>query len=617
MKRRMLALLTAMLLILGAPLQVLAATHDVSDFEGVENAFLTDTDEEVTVNLTNNITWEYSLGVNEGQNYTVNGNGNDIAGNVGFYGDADVTVNADIVDGSLTAMDGADVTLNGDISGDSGIYVYDSSATVNGDVTIEAEEGQGYIETYEGELTVNGDVSTTNGIGASDATVVIDGNVKADGYVNAYNSDFSVSGDVAATNVGADNADLAIVGNLTGEYLSGYNSDMTVDGNVDAENVYVDESSTLSIEGNVTASNVTAWNSDLTIVGDVDAFVYAESSSVTVNGDINGEHVGAFHSDMTINGDVTTEHGVYAEESDVTIVGDVTATQGDAVTVVGGTVAIEGDVTGGSDIVSENPTTGEIVTFSGVGIAAVDSTVTVKGNVTSGDVHSAPGACQPAVVAQNANVKITGNVTAGSVILASEPADDAVMQGGIGVAVLGSAVVEVTGNVTGGSIPAGYVSEENGICGVAVYYAEDDSNPFTGKVTVHGFLADGNSDYGAKNAAPVVTISPVSGSDDAEISIDVSVSGNEVVIKEMKADELEALLDALKKTIKENDEGVTIDISACKDADTIRIPVELLKAIIENFGKLEIIFDGGVVTIDAAAFEKLVAENDFVTISLK
>ena len=58
MKRRIISLMIAMLLILGMPLQALAATHDAEDFAGVQNVFATDTDAEVVVNLKQDITWE-------------------------------------------------------------------------------------------------------------------------------------------------------------------------------------------------------------------------------------------------------------------------------------------------------------------------------------------------------------------------------------------------------------------------------------------------------------------------------------------------------------------------------------------------------------------------------
>ena len=134
--RFILALVLVLTMVLSTPLMALAKSWDVTDSAGVENAFATDTDDEVIINMQNDIVMENSVVANEGQNYTINGNGNTIS-NVYIGGAGSVEVNADVTnEDNYAAMEvsgDASVTVNGDVDG--GLVAYNSTnVTVNGDV---------------------------------------------------------------------------------------------------------------------------------------------------------------------------------------------------------------------------------------------------------------------------------------------------------------------------------------------------------------------------------------------------------------------------------------------------------------------------------------------------
>ena len=54
----------------GVPISVIAAEWDAYTSDDVSNAFATDTDEQVTINLKDNIAMDTGLTANEGQSYT-------------------------------------------------------------------------------------------------------------------------------------------------------------------------------------------------------------------------------------------------------------------------------------------------------------------------------------------------------------------------------------------------------------------------------------------------------------------------------------------------------------------------------------------------------------------
>ena len=136
------AMLLAVLLIAGMPVSVVAKEWNAKNSDDVENAFATDTDAEVVINLENDIKMDRNtvLDAKENQKYTINGNGNTIA-DVNLQGSGDVVIEADVesnrnvnalyTDGEVT------VTVNGSITSSNGGVAAngDSSVTVTGDVT--------------------------------------------------------------------------------------------------------------------------------------------------------------------------------------------------------------------------------------------------------------------------------------------------------------------------------------------------------------------------------------------------------------------------------------------------------------------------------------------------
>ncbi|MBR4289234.1 MAG: hypothetical protein IKT52_01160 [Oscillospiraceae bacterium] len=606
MKRRIISLIVAMLVILAMPMQVLAAEHTVTTNEDAYNALTTDTDAQVTVNLNNNIDWQIGFQANEGQNYTINGNGNDISGlNVG--GSGNVTVNADIVG-----------------SGDSSVEVHGSDVTVNGDITLTdtANDGNVFVTVMDGgSLTVDGDVDCDANINIKDSQMEITGNASAGMDVEVNGGDLTVGGDLSAgetifvvqggdLDIGSDvtagngiyiehESTAKIDGNATTNNAESgilvFDSELTVSSNIDGEGALEASNSAVDVGGNVDRTYVTAYNGgELTVGGDITAEMSVNAGSegkIEIDGSINSSCVDVMHGEITVGGNVNVVETVYADNSTVEISGNVTSEISNAIQATSGsTVTVGGDVVAGSATLTDERGTHA---YGGVGVVAFDSTVTVEGNVAGGSV-----------TADN----ITG-----------------INQGGMGIAAIGSAVVEVGGNVTGGDATKG-----NGVGGIGIYYEESDI-PFTGSVTVNGTVSNGKSATKASEpvtekqeavAAPVeepaVVISVGETPALKELTVTISETKDEIVIEELKEEELNTFLETLKETVKEsNSDTVTINVSAHKEVSTVRIPTEVLKAIIETFGKLEIVFEGGTIIIDAAEFEKLVAELGFVIIKLK
>lgn len=628
MKKRIISLIVAMLVILAMPMQVLAAEHTVTTTAQANAALASDIDEQVTINLDNSAgetDWFFGFHANENQNYTINGNGNDIAW-FGVDGGGSVTVNANIVG-----------------NGDSAVEVRGSDVTVNGDITMTdtSNSGNVYVTVMDGSLTVDGDVSCDTNINVKDSQLDITGDVSAGMNVDVNGSELTVGGDLSAAQsiVVSNSGNLTVEnGDVSASEIVVQGSELTVGDNVIADDgMYIENESTVKISSDATTNNaesvIFVHNSDLTVSGDVTGKgglevknsgsveiggnldrtyvtankdgklsvggdVTAEMSvnavnegKIEVDGSIDSSCVDAMNGEITVGGNVNVVETVYADNSTVKIDGDVTSEISNALQATSSSVVtIGGDVVGGSAIITNDSGTHA---FGGVGVVAFDSDVTVEGNVAGGNV-----------TAEN----ITG-----------------INQGGIGVAAIGSATVQVGGNVTGGDSTKG-----NGVGGIGIYYEESDM-PFTGSVTVAGTVSDGKS--APKEAAPAPTqqqtvAAPVEeptvvisvGETPAleELTVTVSEVKDEIVIEELKEEKLNAFLETLKETFEESkSDTVTINVSAYKEVSSFRIPTEVLKAIIETFGKLEIVFEGGTIVIDAAEFEKMVAELGFFVIKLK
>jgi len=521
------ALTLALLLVLGTPLSAMAASWDVTDSQGVYDAFATDTDAEVVINMQNDINMDHYLTAGADQSYTINGNGHTIS-DVMLEGEGSVEINADVtgedswvalnangdvavtVNGDVTSdnlglfADGSDVTINGDLEG--GMSVYDAEITVNGDVTSEDSAG---IYASESDVTVNGDVNAQyNGVTATDGSnVTIEGNVTSEesGGIYAYDSEVTVAGDITSLYDGVsaqDGATVTVEGNIDSDSTGvfGYGEDTTVNvtGDISGEygGVYVGESASVTVEGDVSSNDsdgISAWG---------------EGTSVNVTGDVTGTtgvsaHEGA---EVTVTGDVTAQT---REENGYAGAG-VIASEGAAVTV-------NGDVTGADAAATEeelqDPDFGE---WGGDGVDAYNATVTVNGNVTGGDGVGTAGNGGTGVYAEDgADVTVNGNVTGGDVV--ADPEVDAhseeviideegntetyywnVSTGGEGVSVSNTSNVTVNGNVTGGN-----TNGDHGEGGHAIWVhnfenIEDGEN---GALNVSGTAAGGKGGAGGEGGA--------------------------------------------------------------------------------------------------------------------
>ena len=120
--RFILALVLVLTMVLSTPLMAMAATHEAYGSDDIYNAFETDTDDEVIINMKNDIVMDYgdTLYSNEGQNYTINGNGNTLS-DVVIDGAGNVAIDADITSennyAALIVGGEANVTVTGDVTG--------------------------------------------------------------------------------------------------------------------------------------------------------------------------------------------------------------------------------------------------------------------------------------------------------------------------------------------------------------------------------------------------------------------------------------------------------------------------------------------------------------------
>ena len=353
---KLLALLVALVLLVLMPTTAFAATHEnVDTWEKLQAAFA-DTDADVTIILTGDITALSDLEAKLGQTFVINGQAYTLkdvslygAGSVEINaalsnennddalkagGQVQVTVNGDVtsdydgisangeagvtVNGNITveedgieAQESSNVTVNGNIAGESdGVRAFDeSTVTVTGDVT--GKEDQGIEAGDKANVTVTGNVSAGDGgVEAEDqSTVKVDGNVTG-GVVASNDSKVHVTGDVAGASGNPDEVDMAHPTDYSdGEtgVTAKNNAQVTVDGNVtggDAFGTYgyagdgveARDQSNVTVGGNVSGGNVTADPS-------VDAYEYDEGeydNSIAGNGVVMDATA-----NVTVGGDVT------------------------------------------------------------------------------------------------------------------------------------------------------------------------------------------------------------------------------------------------------------------------------------------------------------------------
>ena len=332
--RFILALVLVLTMVLSTPLMALAKSWDVTDSAGVENAFATDTDDEVIINMQNDIVMENSVVANEGQNYTINGNGNTIA-DVMIGGEGSVEINADVTSevnwAAMGVYDAASVTVNGDVTGKSGnpddVDYSDPMAYSDGDAGVYAYD--------QAEITINGDVSGGNGYGTY--------GYAGDGVYAEDEAKVTVNGNVTGGSVTADPE----VEPYYNEEYDYYNNAHAGDG------VEVNGEATVIVTGDVTGGST---NGDM---GNGGYGVYADGGS---HYDEYGEFVSEIPS-VTVGGDVTGGNATNGTAGDGVIADDLAK------------VEVDGSVTGG------DATSG----LAGAGIYTTnDSIITVGGDVTGG-----------------------------------------------------------------------------------------------------------------------------------------------------------------------------------------------------------------------------------------
>ena len=332
--RFILALVLVLTMVLSTPLMALAKSWDVTDSAGVENAFATDTDDEVIINMQNDIVMENSVVANEGQNYTINGNGNTIA-DVMIGGEGSVEINADVTSevnsAAMEVYDAASVTVNGDVTGKSGnpddVDYSDPMAYSDGDAGVYAYD--------QAEITINGDVSGGNGYGTY--------GYAGDGVYAEDEAKVTVNGNVTGGSVTADPEVEAYYNEEYDYYSNAYAGD-----GVEAE-----DEATVIVTGDVTGGST---NGDM---GNGGYGVYADGGS---HYDEYGEFVSEIPS-VTVGGDVTGGNATNGTAGDGVFAADLAK------------VEVDGSVTGG------DATSG----LAGAGIYTTnDSIITVGGDVTGG-----------------------------------------------------------------------------------------------------------------------------------------------------------------------------------------------------------------------------------------
>lgn len=462
------ALVLVLLMTVGNPLTAVAASWDVTDSDGVFNAFATDTDAEVIINMQNDINMDTGLVANEGQNYVINGNGNTIS-DVILSGEGSVDINADVTGeenyAALEVYGQTDVSVTGDVTGEySGIYAGEgSTVTVEGDVT--AEDGAA-ISAYGSDVTVTGDVTGEYaGIYADEgSTVTVEGNVTS-------------------------NEGSAIVTFAPSEETPEETPEEAP------------EAAVVTVDGNVTANNGTAihaMDGTVEVTGDVSGFTGISASGdavVNVTGDVSG--IDAANSEMnligiaieayesakiTVDGNVSGGDGYLTEEEMQNPEGY--SDGGTAIFAAGeAVVTVTGDVAGGDSMGT--------FSYGGTGINATEeATVTVEGNVTGGDAIADPAV---AAKAEEVIIDAEGN---------TESYYPWVSKGGNAVVANYGATVTVGGNVTGGSTNGDHGNGGHGI-ELQNHTMGEEEWLATGSVTVKGTVSGGAGSANGKGGAAV------------------------------------------------------------------------------------------------------------------
>lgn len=448
---KLLALLVALVLLVLMPTTAFAATHEnVDTWEKLQAAFA-DTDADVTIILTGDITALSDLEAKLGQTFVINGQAYTLK-DVSLYGAGSVEINAALSNennyNALIADEKVHVTVNGDVtSSDDGISTYgESSVTVNGDITV----GEDGVEARDSSnVEVNGNIAgESDGVRAFDeSTVTVTGDVtgKEDQGIEAEGTaDVTVSGNVFG---GSDGIDAEGQANVS------------VSGNVSSDETGITSTneSTVKVDGNVT--------------GGVEAY---DESNVHVAGDVTGTSGDPDEVDMTEPTDYSDgSAGVYAEDS--------------------AQVTVDGNVTGGDAFGTYG--------YAGDGVVARDeSNVTVGGNVSGGNVTADPsveayeyddGEYDNSIAGNGVVMDATANVTVGGDVTGGATNGDH-GQAGEGVVILSLNKNYVSGDeqepdnmqedtkpgklVVYGTVSGGNALAENGQDGSGIYWSFSEYN---------------------------------------------------------------------------------------------------------------------------------------------
>ncbi|MBC8529183.1 LPXTG cell wall anchor domain-containing protein [Christensenellaceae bacterium NSJ-44] len=298
MKRgKLLALLVALVLLVLMPTTAFAATHEnVDTWEKLQAAFA-DTDADVTIILTGDITALSDLEAKLGQTFVINGQAYTLK-DVSLYGAGSVEINAALSnennDDALKAGGQVQVTVNGDVTSDyDGISANgEAGVTVNGNITVE-EDG---IEARESSnVTVNGNIAgESDGVRAFDeSTVNVTGDVtgKEDQGIEAEGTaEVTVSGNVTGSVEASGESTVHVTGDVTGTSGDPDEVDMTdpTDYSDGSTGVYAEGSAQVTVDGNVTGGDAFGTYG---YAGDgVEA---RDESNVTVGGNVTGGNVTA------------------------------------------------------------------------------------------------------------------------------------------------------------------------------------------------------------------------------------------------------------------------------------------------------------------------------------
>lgn len=416
-RRKLVALAIAVLMIMLIPATAFAATHeDVDTWDKLQAAFA-DTDADVTIILTGDITTLGALQTGKGQTYVINGE-EYILKDVRLVGAGEVEINAEVQrDSQAQALR----------------VTEDVQVTVNGDVKSDGSMGAGVIADGNSKTSINGTVDGGDiGVASGEkASVEVKGDVSGAmvGTVSEGESSVQINGDVSANGVGVgadQSGKVEVTGNVTGGEAG----------------IITDDDASVKVTGDVKASDVPDGTTDQNGAGvGVDA---SGNSTVVVDGNVSGGNGNESTANMTApDGYSDGGIGVYAQEkANVNVTGNVKggdaagtfAYAGDGVVAEDqSTVTVGGDVKGGD--VKADPEVGaegyESIGGNGV-VMAPKANVTVGGNVKGGDTSGDKGiAGQGAIVysldkadpdnedAEPGKLVVMGTVEGGSALLES------------------------------------------------------------------------------------------------------------------------------------------------------------------------------------------------------